>query len=110
MVNWQETGGGGGSDESRIGAPGETAALPAVVNLREGQALIVGEIFYEYEPFFFEGFIDPRTVYRAAFYRPRDITLSLKVDDDIPDPDPGGGPDSCPPGVKWDKKKQKCKG
>ncbi len=118
QVDWQETGGGGGSEESRIGATGETADLPAVLNLREGQALIVGEAFYEYEPFFFEGFIDPRTVYHVAFYRPRDVVLALGVDDgtggggdggggDGGGGDPGGDP-VCPPGEEWDEEDQEC--
>ena len=47
------------------------------MNLREGQALIVGEAFYEYEPFFFKGFIEPKTVYHVGYYRPRDRVESL---------------------------------
>ncbi len=122
QVDWQETGGGGGSEESRIGATGETADLPAVLNLREGQALIVGEAFYEYEPFFFRGFIEPKTVYHVAFYRPRDVVLALGVDDgtggvgggggagggDTGGGDPGGGDPICPPGEEWDEEDQEC--
>jgi len=77
LVNWQETGGGTGSAVSQIGSAGEVANLPSGFALREGQAVIVGETFYDYEPFFFSGFIEPRTVYHASFYRPREVVLSL---------------------------------
>lgn len=88
-VNWQQTSGGDVSKTSKIGAPGEVASLPAVVQLREGQALIVGEAYYEYQPFFFEGFIAPKTIYHTAYYRPRDVAMDLE--DQVDDGGGGGG-------------------
>ena len=57
--------------------PGEAANLPAGFSLREGQAVIVGEAYFEYEPFFFNGFIEPRTVYHLSVYRPRVTVAEL---------------------------------
>jgi TadE-like protein len=88
-VDWQETSGGDGSKTSKIGAPGEVASLPAVLQLREGQALIVGETYYDYRPFFFEGFIAPKTIYHTAFYRPREVAMDLE--DQVDDGGGGGG-------------------
>lgn len=97
QMDWQLTGGGGGSKPSRVGVVGGDPNLPDVVVLREGQGIIVGEAFYTYEPFFFDGFIDSKTVYHAAFYRPRDISFTLRDDFTPPDPDPDPDPDPPPP-------------
>ena len=92
-VNWQESGGDGTPRGSHIGAPGEVASLPASLNLREGQALIVSEAFYDYEPFFFEGFIPSKTIYHTAFYRPRELAMDLEDDADGGGGGGGGGVD-----------------
>ena len=55
-VNWQRISQENETHYSRIGSPNEEPSLPDGLELREGQAVIVGEVFFTYEPIFFSGF------------------------------------------------------
>jgi Flp pilus assembly protein TadG len=69
-VYWQRVGGGGLAATSMVGSAGGEASLPATLTLREGETVIVSELFFEYRPWLAN--LVPETVLRkAAFYRPR---------------------------------------
>ena len=83
IISWQRSSGGGDND-SRFGVPGSdaTEALKAVglkvidsenniIVLRDVENIIAGEVFYNYRPMLFSGFIEETTLYRYAFFRPR---------------------------------------
>lgn len=71
QVNWQRTGGGTGSATSAIGAPGEAATLPAGFVVRDGETVIVGEVYYSFSPFFGQSILPSSELYNRAMFRPR---------------------------------------
>lgn len=77
-VNWQRSGGGTGAGTSQIGMPGGSATLPAGFVVRDGEAVIVSEVFYNYQPMFSMSWIPipASALYNEALYRPRFGTLS----------------------------------
>lgn len=77
-VNWQRAGGGTGSGTSHVGAPGQTATLPAGFTVRDGEAVIVSEVFFNYQPMFAATWIavPAAALYNESFYRPRFGTLA----------------------------------
>lgn len=77
-VNWQRAGGGTGSGTSRVGSPGSSATLPAGFVVRDGEAVIVSEVFYSYQPLFATAWIaiPAANLYNESFYRPRFGTLA----------------------------------
>ena len=77
-INWQRAGGGTGSGTSHIGTPGTTPTLPAGFTVRDGEAVIISETFYDYRPLF-GGNLTPlvaTTLYNIAYFRPRFGTLA----------------------------------
>jgi hypothetical protein len=72
-VNWQRSGGGTGSGTSRLGAPGGAATLPAGFVVRDGESVIVSEVFYHFSPALALTLIPlpDADLYNEAFYRPR---------------------------------------
>lgn len=70
VVQWQEAY-GSSSDHSRVGVKGGTATLPAGLNLRDGENVIVCESFMLYEPMFATDLLEANRLYRVAAYRPR---------------------------------------
>jgi len=69
-VYWQEVGPGSISVTSEIGAPGDTANIPASLPMRANETIIVAEVYYEFSPLF-DVLLEPKSTYRAAFVRPR---------------------------------------
>jgi len=69
-VYWQQVGPGSISVTSEIGAPGDTANIPASLPMRANETIIVAEVFFEFSPLF-DVVLGPRSTYRAAFVRPR---------------------------------------
>jgi hypothetical protein len=61
--------------QSALGAVGAEAQTPADLVVSGGDALIVAEIFYRYEPWLF-GVVGGRTLQETAFYRPRRASLT----------------------------------
>ena len=70
--------------DSKIGTNGETATLPGVFTdedgqtLKDGEGLIVTEVFYSFAPYFTGGdtgilsdVLGTTTLYRQSFFRPR---------------------------------------
>ena len=75
-VAWQVDGLGDLVAGSEIGSPGGNATLPAGFTLPEGETMIVGEAWYDYDALFFES-IDPTDpMYHRAYYRPRLSSLA----------------------------------
>jgi hypothetical protein len=70
-VVWQETGAGAIVQASEVGVAGGTATLPQNLLPRENESLYVAEVFYDYEPLIFEGFVDPARLYNWAVFRAR---------------------------------------
>jgi len=74
-VNWQRTGGGNYSGTSRVGSTGGAATLPDGFVVRDGDTVIIAEVFYDYEPAIFDDIVSPTVVYNIAYFRPRLGTL-----------------------------------
>lgn len=69
-VFWQRSGGGSLAATSEFGAEGETANLPAVITMRDGETVLATEVFYRYEPLIFS-FLPSKTIRRVSYFRPR---------------------------------------
>ncbi len=74
-INWQRSGAGSLTATSQIGAEGDTPNLPADFVIRDGESVIIAEVFFEFTPFIGEQFVPPRQVYHRAMLRPRFGTL-----------------------------------
>jgi hypothetical protein len=80
-IVWQRTGIGTLSAPSRLGTEGGTASLPSDFDVREGETAIISEVFFAFEPFLSELIVQPQTVYKRAYHRPRLGTLD-EIEDD----------------------------
>lgn len=69
-VNWQRSGGGTLAHASAVGVPGGEAAIPEALVLADKETVVVAEIFYEFQPLF-ELVLDPMTVHKVAYLKPR---------------------------------------
>ena len=75
-VNWQRAGAGSHVATSAIGTPGGNASLPEGMLVRQGETVIVAEVFYAFEPFMFAVAAPEEELYHRAFFRPRVGSLS----------------------------------
>lgn len=73
-VNWQSDS-GNYSASSQVGSPGSSATLPSGFALRDGETVIVAEVYYSYTPMLFSGLIAGRELYQVSLFRPRLGTL-----------------------------------
>ena len=72
IIAWQRSGAGGYSGSSNIGSEGGTATLPSTfTTIREGETLVVAEVFYDYEPLFLDYVLGAQLIEHQAFRRPR---------------------------------------
>ncbi|HUY68203.1 MAG TPA: TadE/TadG family type IV pilus assembly protein [Alphaproteobacteria bacterium] len=72
VIEWQYSGGGSLARPSKIGSPGQTAALPNGLVLNDNDNIIISEVYYTYSPLFIkEGIFSPGDIYRVAIYKPR---------------------------------------
>lgn len=69
-ILWQCQGAGALSATSQVGVRGGVATLPTGLVLRDGEAVIVSEMYFRYERALL-GIIPSSTIRRVAFYRPR---------------------------------------
>lgn len=73
-VAWQQ-GYGSLAQASKIGVPNGTATLPAEMTIRTNETILVGEVFYQFTPFFVSNWFSStplaQILYHRAFYRPR---------------------------------------
>lgn len=70
-VSWQCPGAGRLVAKSRIGDPAHGATLPAGLDIRKGENVVVAEIYFEFRPVFGLGVVSPHVVRRVAFFKPR---------------------------------------
>lgn len=74
-IAWQRNGGGGLSATSHTGTEGDDASLLEGFEVREGETVIISEVFFDFEPFLSELIVAPQTLYARAHHRPRLGTL-----------------------------------
>jgi Flp pilus assembly protein TadG len=70
-VNWRHEGGGTLIATSQLGALGATPAMPGGFTFDERENVISAEVFYQFSPLLTNRFFGTKTIYRAAFYKPR---------------------------------------
>lgn len=76
-VVWQCKGGGAfGGATSNIGAKNADASLPANFTVGVGENVVVAEVFYDYQPFLFNGIFQPSVFVHTTFTRPRGTLLT----------------------------------
>ena len=73
-VAWQQSN-GSLTQASKIGVANGTATLPAGMVIRTNETIIIGEVFYQFTPFFVSNWFAStpiaQVLYHRAFYRPR---------------------------------------
>jgi Flp pilus assembly protein TadG len=74
-VAWQRTGTGSLAATSTVGAQGAPATLPSGFVLKEGESVIVAEVYYEFRPMFAPNLVPASRLYHRAVFRPRRGTL-----------------------------------
>ena len=71
-ISWQMSGGGTGTFTSEVGTvEGTPATLPGTFTMEENQNIIIAEVYYTYEPFFFGKVIQPKTIRQIGLHFPR---------------------------------------
>ena len=75
QVNWRRVF-GAGAGAGAFGAEGEAASLPAGFVVRDGESVIVAEVYYDFQPIFFDSLADPANLYSYAVFRPRFSALN----------------------------------
>lgn len=76
-VAWQRISAGTYAATSAIGTTGQTATLPTGLTLRQGENVIVAEVFYDYAPIFLGATkFTATSLYEVAYNRPRIINLT----------------------------------
>lgn len=70
IINWQRSF-GLTTNSSAFGAQGGVPTLPVGFVLRDGESVIVAEVFYDYTPIIVSNIIDPVTLYNVSYFRPR---------------------------------------
>ncbi|MGH6883895.1 TadE/TadG family type IV pilus assembly protein [Hypericibacter sp.] len=76
-VAWQRISSGTVAVTSALGTAGQIAALPAGLTLRQGDNVIVAEVFYNYVPVFLGATkITSASLYQVSYNRPRIINLT----------------------------------
>jgi hypothetical protein len=73
-VQWRG-GGAHASATSHIGSEGGDATMPTTFSVDVGENIVVAEVFYDYEPFLFEGIFQPAIFRHTSFMRPRGSLL-----------------------------------
>jgi hypothetical protein len=76
-VVWQRSGGGTMAGmASKIGAVNGNAALPTGFVVRDGENVIITEVYYDFSPLFAPDIVAPQELYHRAMFRPRFGTLT----------------------------------
>lgn len=70
-VSWCYRGGGTLAQTSRIGTLNSVPTMPGSFTFNERENVISAEVFYRFSPLVTSQFFGTRTIYRAAFYKPR---------------------------------------
>ena len=75
-VAWQRSGGGSYSASSKLGVEGATASLPAGFQVRQGETVIISEVYFDFDPMLSDMIVPSQVLYRQGFHRPRLGTLT----------------------------------
>lgn len=75
QVLWQQAGAGTLVASSTIGAPGESATLPAGLIVDTNESLVVTEVFFDYQPIFVGSVVPSNQLYYQSFNRPRSTQI-----------------------------------
>ena len=71
-VNWQYTGGGTWTQQSRIGTTGSAAVLPQDIVLNDKNNVILAEVYYNYTPLVLsKDVITETNIYKVGLYKTR---------------------------------------
>lgn len=71
-VRWQRSGGGDLAAPSHVGVNGGVATLPNGLTLNNKDNVIIGEVFFRYQPFFTGGIFDDYVeLYKITVFKPR---------------------------------------
>lgn len=71
-INWRYCGGGTLSATSNIGtANGADATLPSGFTMTAGEEVLIGEVFYKFDPITTQSIVPSVTLYRTAIFMPR---------------------------------------
>ncbi len=71
-ISWQMSGGGTGTFTSDVGSGvGTPANLPGEFVMDENQNIIIAEVYYSYQPFFFGKVISPKVIRQIGLHYPR---------------------------------------
>lgn len=76
VIVWQRMSQNGLSVTSSVGGEDDEPSLPAGLVVREGENVIVAEVVFHYEPLFGSIVYDEKTLYSAAYTRPRFSNLT----------------------------------
>lgn len=76
VVMWQRSGAGTLTFSSQIGTEGNSATVPAGLQVRDGETVIVVEVAYSFTPMWAPEIVSPIQMYQTAFHRPRFGALS----------------------------------
>lgn len=71
QIAWQQSGGGSLSVASTLGTAGQTATLPQGFTMASDENVIMTEVWYDFEPFLFDGLLRPQRIRMQSTYRPR---------------------------------------
>lgn len=71
QIAWQQSGGGSLSVASTLGTAGQTATLPQGFTMASDENIIMTEVWYDFEPFLFDGLLRPQRIRMQSTYRPR---------------------------------------
>jgi Flp pilus assembly protein TadG len=75
-IAWQRSGAGSHVASAKTGAEGGTASLPGAIVVRQGESMIVAEVFFAFEPLLGPILLAPREVHASAHHHPRLGTLT----------------------------------
>jgi hypothetical protein len=79
ILNWQCSGAGAIAAASQLGTElGAEVALPAELELAQGETIIAAEVFFDFDPLFGVG-LAPRVIRRVAYFKPRLGELATMV-------------------------------
>jgi len=78
-VAWQRKGAGAATATSHFGAAGTAATLPTGMLVRDGETVIVTEVFFDFLPFMFAEVAPAARLYRSALFRPRIAALDVLI-------------------------------
>lgn len=74
-VAWQRSGTGSLGATSSLGTEGAPATMPSGFLLKEGESVIVAEVYYQFRPMFAPNLVPASQLYHRAVFRPRRGTL-----------------------------------